>query len=88
MNDLSRKLEIIIMSKQYEILICPFCKKGEISCLYFPSTWSEKHGGRNSLGRGVSVSKSASAWIVQSGCGSCGKSQEEVEKQLRKEGFQ
>jgi hypothetical protein len=75
------------MSKQYEVLSCPFCKKGEISCIYFPSAWSEKRTGRNSLGKGVSVSKSTDAWIVQSGCNNCGKGQEEVEKQLRKEGY-
>jgi hypothetical protein len=77
----------IIVVKQYEILSCPFCKTGQIQCIFYPGAWSEKRSGRNSLGRGVSVSKSSDIWVVQSGCTNCGKSQEEVEKELRKEGF-
>ncbi len=61
------------MAKQHELLSCPFCHKGEIQCLYFPGAWSEKRSGRNALGRGVSVSKSADNWTVLSSCGQCGK---------------
>jgi hypothetical protein len=30
------------MAGQYEELSCPFCDKGKIRCLYFPSAWSVK----------------------------------------------
>lgn len=75
------------MFKQYEMLSCPFCDKGDISCLYIPSTFTHKRKGRNALGRGKSVSRSSEEWIVQSGCSKCGKFQEEVEKEFRKIGF-
>lgn len=85
--NLRTRFQVINMPKQYEVLSCPFCHKGQIQCVFFPGAWSEKRSGRNSLGRGVSVSKSTETWIVQSGCNICGKSQQEVEKQLRKDGF-
>ena len=72
------------MAGQYEELSCPFCDKGRIACLYFPSVWGEKRTGRSSLGSGKSISKSTEQWIVQSGCSECGKSAEEVEKELRR----
>lgn len=72
------------MRGQYEELSCPFCDKGIISCLYFPSVASEKRSGRSSLGSGRSVKKSSDLWLVQSGCNVCGKSKEEVENELRK----
>lgn len=72
------------MAGQYEILPCPFCGNGEINCMYFPGAWSEKHSGRNSLGSGKYVNKSSEVWIIKSGCNNCGKSQEEVEVELKK----
>jgi hypothetical protein len=75
------------MAKQYEVLDCPFCHKGQISCLYFPSAVSNKRNVTASLpGRG-SVQKSKEVWIMQSGCSNCGKGKDEVERELRKEGF-
>ncbi len=72
---------------QYEILSCPFCHKGEISCLYFPSAVSVKRNVTASLpGRG-SLNKSRETWIVKSGCLECGKSQEEIEKELKRGGI-
>lgn len=67
----------------YEQLPCPFCKDGLINCMYVPSVWGEKRGGRTSLGSGKRITKSREQWIIQSGCSKCGKSQEEVEKELR-----
>lgn len=67
-----------------ETLSCPFCSKGIISCLYFPGAWGVKSTGKNSLGSGKHVSKSSDTWVVQSGCTVCGKSIEEVEKELKR----
>lgn len=75
------------MWKQYEVLVCPFCHEGTISCIYFPGAWSEKRKGRNSLGSGKSVTKSSAVWVVQSGCAKCNRGKEEVETELRKQGF-
>ncbi len=75
------------MSGHDDILSCPFCDKGRIKCLYFPSQWSVKAKRTKTLpGRG-SVSKSAEDWIVQSKCPECGKSEGEIRKAL-KEGQQ
>lgn len=74
------------MVGQYEILSCPFCKKGEIQCLYFPGAVSEQRRKTASLPGGKSFHKSAETWIIQSGCKVCGKTEEEVEKELRKQG--
>lgn len=72
------------MAGQYEALICPFCDKGRISCLYFPSAIRETKTG----GRGIkSIRKSSDNWIIQSGCNICGKNQDEVEKELRRKNF-
>lgn len=69
------------MSKQYEILACPFCDKGEIQCLFYPKSYSIK---KVRIGKGKSnmVQKSSSQWIIQSGCNSCGKDLESVEKEF------
>lgn len=72
------------MTAQYEELSCPFCDKGRIACLYFPSQWSVKAKRTKTLPGGGSVSKSAEVWLIQSGCKFCGKSAEEVEKELRR----
>jgi hypothetical protein len=72
------------MRGQYEELSCPFCDKGRIQCWYIPGVWSEKSSGRSSLGSGKKVIKSSDTWLIRSGCSHCGKSQEEVEKELRK----
>ncbi len=72
------------MPGQYEELSCPFCDKGRIACLYFPSALSIKRSGARSLPGKTSFHKSSDEWIIQSGCKVCGKSQEEVERELRK----
>lgn len=82
---LSSKNTIQYMAVQYEILPCPFCNKGEISCLYFPSVWSQKRTVTGSLPGKKSVSRSKENWIIKSGCSNCGKTQEEVEEKLKDE---
>ena len=72
---------------QTEFLACPFCDKGQIECGYIPSSWSVKSGRTASLPGSKRISKNAEVWIIKSGCSVCGKSQEEVEKKLRKQGF-
>lgn len=74
----------MIMAGQYETLSCPFCDKGKITCLYFPSVISVKREKSATFGSKTSRSKSSDTWLVQSGCSFCGKSQEEVEKELKK----
>ncbi|MHA1677556.1 MAG: hypothetical protein ACTSW3_02115 [Promethearchaeota archaeon] len=72
------------MPGQYEVLLCPFCEKGEIQCLYFPSVWSVKRKSTKTLPGSGTISKSKEEWIIQSGCPVCGKSAEEVEKELKR----
>lgn len=74
------------MAGQHEILSCPFCDKGQIPCLYFPSATKVRRLS-GSFGKGNAFSKSADTWVVQSGCSNCSKSQEEVEKELRRKGI-
>jgi len=72
---------------QYEVLKCPFCDKGEISCKWYPSAVSIKRNATASLPGKGSVSKSKEVWLVLSGCKVCGKSQEEVESEFKKRGI-
>ncbi len=72
------------MRGEYTELSCPFCDKGGIQAWYIPSAWTEKRTGRSSLGRGKSVKKSSDIWLIRSGCSICGKSQGEVEKELKR----
>ena len=72
------------MPGQYEILPCPFCDKGQIQCLYFPSVTTEKRRVSATFGAKKERSKSSESWIIQSGCKSCGKTEEEVEKEFKK----
>lgn len=71
------------MRGSYEELSCPFCDKGRIHCIYIAGAWSHKAKRTKTLPGGGSVSKSADVWLVQNGCNVCGKSKEEVEKELR-----
>jgi hypothetical protein len=69
---------------QYEVLICPFCKKGKINCMWFPSSVSVKRNVTVSLPGHVSLSKNKESWIIKSGCPECSKSLEEVEKEYQR----
>ena len=75
------------MAGQYETLLCPFCGKGQIQCLYFPGAIQERRHSTATFGHETRRSKSSDAWIVQSGCSVCGKSDEEVEKKLKEDGI-
>ncbi len=70
--------------KQYEQLACPFCQKGVIKCIYIPGAVSIKRAITASLPGKGTFHKSRDVWIIQSGCDECGKSKDEVEKELRK----
>jgi hypothetical protein len=74
------------MAGQYEILKCPFCDKGDISCLYFKGQYSMKKTMAAHTSKNVPV-KNSDVWIIQSGCQICGKSKEDVEKKLREIGI-
>jgi hypothetical protein len=72
------------MRGQYEELSCPFCDKGKIQCWYIPSVTTVRTRPSATFGKMKEKSKSPDIWLIQSGCSFCGKSQEEVEKELRK----
>jgi len=71
------------MRGQPEELSCPFCNKGKIACIYFPGAWSVKRSVTATFGGKNRKIKSSDIWLIKSGCNSCGKSQEEVEKELK-----
>lgn len=72
-----------IMRGQYEELSCPFCDKGKIQCWYIPESYKVRHV-RSGKGKSNIPQKSSEVWLIQSGCNICGKSSEEVKKELRK----
>ena len=72
------------MAGQYEQLNCPFCDKGRITCLHFPSTKNIKMRSTATFGRTKAYSKSSEEWLIQTGCSACGKTADEVEKELKK----
>ena len=72
------------MPGQYEELSCPFCDKGRISCLHFPGVTGQRTRSTSTFGRIKERTKSSDIWLVRSGCSNCGKSQEEVEKKLKR----
>ena len=77
---------MLIVPGQYEILPCPFCEKGRIQCLYFPSVSSERRRTSATFGAKKERSRTSETWIIQSGCSVCKKSVEEVEKELKRKG--
>jgi len=71
------------MAKQYVSLKCPFCNKGDIELIYFPSTvkfvkgpW----GGSKPEGK----LSSDSTIVKTEKCPSCGKTDKEIKKALDK----
>lgn len=72
---------------QYDILKCPFCDKGDISCMWYPAATSVKRSSSSSLPGSKNFHKSKEEWIIQSGCSVCRKSNEEVEKELKRKGI-
>jgi hypothetical protein len=75
------------MRGEYVELACPFCDKGKIKCWHIPSSVSIKQRKTASLPGSKAFQKSPDIWLIQSGCDVCGKSQEEVEKELKKKGI-
>jgi hypothetical protein len=67
-------------------LECPFCGKGNIRVWYIPGVWSFKRKSTKTLPGHGTLIKSKDIHIIQSGCDLCGKSKEEVEKELKKRG--
>ena len=67
-------------------LSCPFCDKGKIQCWYIAGTTSQRNRSTATFGKVKERVKSSDIWLIQSGCSICGKSQEEVEKELRRKG--
>ncbi|MEM5882974.1 MAG: hypothetical protein QXQ77_01895 [Candidatus Aenigmatarchaeota archaeon] len=74
------------MRGEYTELTCPFCDKGRIQAWYIPGAVSVKRGSCRGLPK-FTRHKSPDVWIIKSGCDVCGKSQEEVEKELRRKGI-
>ena len=72
------------MRGQYEELSCPFCDKGRIVCWHIPSITRIRTHPTATFGKAKSKVKSPDIWLIKSGCNVCGKSQEEVEKELKK----
>jgi hypothetical protein len=72
------------MRGEYTELAYPFCDKRKIETWRIPSVWIEKRTGKSSLGKGKSVKKTSEIWIIKSGCNICGKSAEEVKKELKR----
>jgi hypothetical protein len=72
------------MRGEYEELVYPFCEKGKIIALHFPSVWSFKRKSTETLPDRGTFRKSVQVWIIQSGCSVCGKSKEEVKKELKR----
>lgn len=73
------------MRGQYEELSCPFCDKGRIQCWYIPSVTVVRKRPTATFGNARKRIKSPDIWMIKSGCNVCGKSQEEVEKELRRQ---
>ena len=69
-----------------EFLACPFCDKGQIECGHVPSRLHVRTRATATFGKSRSSYKTAELWIVKSGCSVCGKSAEEVEKELKRKG--
>jgi len=65
-------------------LSCPYCDKGRIQCWFIPGVMQEKRRRTQTFGVKHERHKSSDTWLVQSGCNVCGKSSDEIERELRK----
>jgi len=72
------------MRGQYEELACPFCSEGIIKCWFIPGVMQEKRHVTATFGARKERKRSSDIWLIQSGCDKCGKSSEEVEKELKR----
>jgi len=62
---------------------CSFCDRGKIVCWHISSVLAIKQKSMRALLGPGSSHKSVEFWLIKSGCNVCGKSQEEVEKELK-----
>lgn len=69
---------------EYEELACPFCDKGIIVCGHLPESYRIQRTITSKGGKSNTKRKSSEVWIIKSGCSVCGKSQEEVERELKR----
>lgn len=70
--------------KEYMIINCPFCDKGEINLLHFPETWTAKR----SYAAGKSKASgylTKAEYVVQTDCPVCHKKADEIEKELKRQ---
>lgn len=68
--------------KEFQIWDCPFCSKNTIQILYFPKTARPTKSSWGGSRAWMNVTKETI--VIQSGCLECGKTKEEVEKELLK----
>ncbi|MEM5853544.1 MAG: hypothetical protein QW228_04205 [Candidatus Aenigmatarchaeota archaeon] len=73
------------MRGEYVELSCPFCDKGKIQAWYIPGVTRVIKRPTATFGKAKKRVKDQDIWIIKSGCNVCGKSQEEVEKELKKQ---
>lgn len=72
------------MSKQIIFLKCPFCKKGEIEAIYFPSVLRSRKGSWG--GYKPKFERSADSIIITSDkCPNCRKTRKEIQKKIKGE---
>lgn len=71
------------MRGEYAELSCPFCDKGKIACWYISGAIKVRSRSSATFGKISERVKSSDIWLIKSGCPNCGKSQEEVEKELK-----
>lgn len=73
------------MRGEYEELSCPFCDKGKVKAWHIPSFWQERRSVTATFGSRRALKRTQDIWNIQSGCSVCGKSQEEVEKEFKRQ---
>lgn len=73
------------MRGEHTELSYPFCDKGKIQAWYIPGTTTIKKIVTATLGSRIQKRKTNYIWIIKSGCNVCEKSQEQVEKEFKKQ---
>ncbi|MEM2174455.1 MAG: hypothetical protein QXI58_02375 [Candidatus Micrarchaeia archaeon] len=73
--------------KEIEIIKCPFCNKGDIQLIHFPSATRVKIKKTATFGSKMQKTRTSDTWIVSSNCSVCGKNSQEIEKKLKEEGI-
>jgi hypothetical protein len=72
------------MRGEYTELACNFCDKGRTQCWHIPSISVIRRRPIAAFSNTKKRVTSPDIWLIKSGCNVCNKSQEEVEKELRK----